>query len=141
MQVGKIISFFSSVTIDFYVVVTYTFQHFYSGGKRKLHIPPHLAYGPEPAGCFSGENPICQTCLILIFVQGVSVCQTAHRNQSSVSTAMGIQMRHPAISSIPLVGNTWRILDAFMEQRIVFFFFFVAIILILTYLRSWHRGL
>ncbi|KAF3441018.1 hypothetical protein FNV43_RR19304 [Rhamnella rubrinervis] len=25
------------------------------GGKRKLHIPPHLAYGPEPAGCFSGD--------------------------------------------------------------------------------------
>ncbi|KAH0996280.1 hypothetical protein GBA52_020144 [Prunus armeniaca] len=25
------------------------------GGKRKLHIPSHLAYGPEPAGCFSGD--------------------------------------------------------------------------------------
>uniref|UniRef100_A0ACD5YYZ5 Uncharacterized protein n=1 Tax=Avena sativa TaxID=4498 RepID=A0ACD5YYZ5_AVESA len=24
------------------------------GGKRKLMIPPILAYGPEPAGCFSG---------------------------------------------------------------------------------------
>nr|7EU3_4 Chain 4, Photosynthetic NDH subunit of subcomplex L4 [Hordeum vulgare subsp. spontaneum]7F9O_4 Chain 4, Photosynthetic NDH subunit of subcomplex L4 [Hordeum vulgare subsp. spontaneum] len=23
------------------------------GGKRKLMIPPILAYGPEPAGCFS----------------------------------------------------------------------------------------
>ncbi|CAN6542283.1 unnamed protein product [Malus baccata var. baccata] len=25
------------------------------GGKRKLQIPSHLAYGPEPAGCFSGD--------------------------------------------------------------------------------------
>ncbi|CAM0944135.1 unnamed protein product [Alopecurus aequalis] len=25
------------------------------GGKRKLMIPPILAYGPEPAGCFSGD--------------------------------------------------------------------------------------
>nr|XP_028950758.1 photosynthetic NDH subunit of lumenal location 4, chloroplastic [Malus domestica] len=25
------------------------------GGKRKLKIPSHLAYGPEPAGCFSGD--------------------------------------------------------------------------------------
>ncbi|KAJ3695789.1 hypothetical protein LUZ60_001166 [Juncus effusus] len=26
-----------------------------AGGKRKLMIPPLLAYGPEPAGCFSGD--------------------------------------------------------------------------------------
>ncbi|XP_074565847.1 photosynthetic NDH subunit of lumenal location 4, chloroplastic [Curcuma longa] len=25
------------------------------GGKRKLLIPPLLAYGPEPAGCFQGD--------------------------------------------------------------------------------------
>ncbi|CAN1224595.1 Photosynthetic NDH subunit of lumenal location 4, chloroplastic [Linum grandiflorum] len=28
-----------------------------TGGKRRLYVPPHLAYGPEPAGCFSGEFP------------------------------------------------------------------------------------
>ncbi|KAK9271965.1 hypothetical protein L1049_002332 [Liquidambar formosana] len=28
------------------------------GGKRKLQIPPELAYGPEPAGCFSGDCTI-----------------------------------------------------------------------------------
>ncbi|RZC64638.1 hypothetical protein C5167_008327 [Papaver somniferum] len=25
------------------------------GGRRKLQIPPAVAFGPEPAGCFRGE--------------------------------------------------------------------------------------
>ncbi|RWW62441.1 hypothetical protein BHE74_00030417 [Ensete ventricosum] len=31
------------------------------GGKRKLLIPPLLAYGPEPAGCFQGKLPHFQS--------------------------------------------------------------------------------
>ena len=29
----------------------------YTRGKRKLQIPLELAYGPEPAGSFSGKDP------------------------------------------------------------------------------------
>ncbi|XP_022741298.1 LOW QUALITY PROTEIN: photosynthetic NDH subunit of lumenal location 4, chloroplastic-like [Durio zibethinus] len=43
------------------------------GGKRKLQIPPNLAYGPEPAGCFSGDcnKPASATLLYDINFVGV----------------------------------------------------------------------
>ena len=42
------------------------------GGKRKLMIPATLAYGPEPAGCFSGDCniPGNTTLLYDIFLVG-----------------------------------------------------------------------
>ncbi|XP_042394992.1 photosynthetic NDH subunit of lumenal location 4, chloroplastic-like isoform X1 [Zingiber officinale] len=43
------------------------------GGKRKLLIPPLLAYGPEPAGCFQGDCniPANATLLYDIFFVGI----------------------------------------------------------------------
>lgn len=43
------------------------------GGKRKLFIPPRLAYGPEPAGCFSGDCNIPGNATLLydIFFVGI----------------------------------------------------------------------
>ncbi|KAK7268403.1 hypothetical protein RIF29_21101 [Crotalaria pallida] len=34
----------------------------YTGGKRKLKIPPMLAYDPEPAGCFSDHADLRFNC-------------------------------------------------------------------------------
>ncbi|KAG2661624.1 photosynthetic NDH subunit of lumenal location 4, chloroplastic-like [Panicum virgatum] len=43
------------------------------GGKRKLMIPATLAYGPEPAGCFSGDCniPGNSTLLYDLFLVGI----------------------------------------------------------------------
>ncbi|XP_074570510.1 photosynthetic NDH subunit of lumenal location 4, chloroplastic-like [Curcuma longa] len=35
------------------------------GGKRTLLIPPLLAYGPEPAGCFQGDCNIPENATLL----------------------------------------------------------------------------
>lgn len=43
------------------------------GGKRKLHIPPRLAYGPEPAGCFSGDCNIPANATLVYDVNFVNV--------------------------------------------------------------------
>ncbi|KAL1568025.1 Photosynthetic NDH subunit of lumenal location 4, chloroplastic [Salvia divinorum] len=43
------------------------------GGKRKLHIPPQLAYGPEPAGCFSGDCNIPANATLVYDVNFVNV--------------------------------------------------------------------
>ncbi|KAF5195118.1 Fk506-binding protein [Thalictrum thalictroides] len=43
------------------------------GGKRKLQIPPHLAYGPEPAGCFSGDCNIPANATLLYDISFVRV--------------------------------------------------------------------
>ncbi|KAF7834259.1 photosynthetic NDH subunit of lumenal location 4, chloroplastic [Senna tora] len=43
------------------------------GGKRKLKIPPHLAYGPEPAGCFSGDCNIPGNATLLYDIKFVGI--------------------------------------------------------------------
>uniref|UniRef100_A0A0F7H0X6 peptidylprolyl isomerase n=1 Tax=Hypseocharis bilobata TaxID=253189 RepID=A0A0F7H0X6_9ROSI len=43
------------------------------GGKRKLKIPPQLAYGPEPAGCFSGDCNIPANATLLYDINFVGV--------------------------------------------------------------------
>ncbi|KAL9340456.1 hypothetical protein Peur_066675 [Populus x canadensis] len=43
------------------------------GGKHKLHIPPLLAYGPEHAGCFSGDSNIPGNSTLLYHINFVRV--------------------------------------------------------------------
>ncbi|KAF9611539.1 hypothetical protein IFM89_032939 [Coptis chinensis] len=43
------------------------------GGKRKLQIPPELAYGPEPAGCFRGDCNIPANATLLYDISFVSI--------------------------------------------------------------------
>ncbi|CAH2076010.1 unnamed protein product [Thlaspi arvense] len=42
-------------------------------GKRKLQIPPKLAYGPEPAGCFSGDCNIPGNATLLYDINFVEI--------------------------------------------------------------------
>ncbi|XP_043722319.1 photosynthetic NDH subunit of lumenal location 4, chloroplastic isoform X1 [Telopea speciosissima] len=43
------------------------------GGKRKLQIPPELAYGPEPAGCFSGDCNIPANATLVYDINFVAI--------------------------------------------------------------------
>ncbi|XVF15129.1 hypothetical protein REPUB_Repub09cG0122900 [Reevesia pubescens] len=43
------------------------------GGKRYLQIPPHLAYGPEPAGCFSGDCNIPANATLIYDIKFVGI--------------------------------------------------------------------
>ncbi|XP_044487894.1 photosynthetic NDH subunit of lumenal location 4, chloroplastic [Mangifera indica] len=43
------------------------------GGKRKLRIPPELAYGPEPAGCFSGDCNIPANATLIYDINFVGI--------------------------------------------------------------------
>ncbi|KAG2242862.1 hypothetical protein Bca52824_095293 [Brassica carinata] len=42
-------------------------------GKRKLQIPAKLAYGPEPAGCFSGDCNIPGNATLLYDINFVEI--------------------------------------------------------------------
>ncbi|KAK9065091.1 hypothetical protein SSX86_016474 [Deinandra increscens subsp. villosa] len=44
-----------------------------TGGRRKLQIPPDLAYGPEPAGCFSGDCNIPANATLLYDINFVNI--------------------------------------------------------------------
>ncbi|CAI0554498.1 unnamed protein product [Linum tenue] len=43
------------------------------GGKRRLFIPPKLAYGPEPAGCFSGDCNIPANATLVYDIKFVEI--------------------------------------------------------------------
>ncbi|KAK1423709.1 hypothetical protein QVD17_19017 [Tagetes erecta] len=43
------------------------------GGRRRLQIPPELAYGPEPAGCFSGDCNIPANATLLYDINFVNI--------------------------------------------------------------------
>ena len=43
------------------------------GGKRKLQIPPELAYGPEPARCFLGDCDIPGNATLLYEINFVGI--------------------------------------------------------------------
>ncbi|KAL0745112.1 hypothetical protein Bca101_100964 [Brassica carinata] len=45
----------------------------YARGKRKLQIPAKLAYGPEPAGCFSGDCNIPGNATLLYDINFVEI--------------------------------------------------------------------
>ncbi|XP_027364001.1 photosynthetic NDH subunit of lumenal location 4, chloroplastic [Abrus precatorius] len=50
------------------------------GGKRKLRIPPQLAYGPEPAGCFSGDCNIPGNATLLYDINFVGIYSGNRKN-------------------------------------------------------------
>lgn len=66
------------VLVNFSPLVVWTCFRFYLfifliGGKRKLMIPPLLAYGPEPAGCFSGKKILLVYCMQKQKFAGISL--------------------------------------------------------------------